>query len=103
MELTTQSKPLTMRWCIDCHRNPGPGLRPPGEIFSATLANTGSGITVVDDPAVQAQLRSSGPDAWAPTPDLSLIRVAVSGLTGRRVRVASGGVTVVHQGPLAED
>ena len=26
-----QAKPLTMEWCIDCHRNPTPYLRKPGE------------------------------------------------------------------------
>lgn len=32
MPLTRQDKPLTMRWCLDCHRNPGPRLREPGRI-----------------------------------------------------------------------
>jgi hypothetical protein len=36
MAITTQRKPLTMRWCLDCHRNPGPRLVPPSEIFAAT-------------------------------------------------------------------
>ena len=28
MEQVYQAKPLTMGWCIDCHRNPEPHLRP---------------------------------------------------------------------------
>jgi hypothetical protein len=28
MPLTRQAEPLTMSWCLDCHRNPGPRLRP---------------------------------------------------------------------------
>ena len=28
MPLTFQAKPLSMRWCLDCHNNPGPRLRP---------------------------------------------------------------------------
>ncbi len=36
MKLTAQSEPLTMRWCLDCHRNPGPRLRPSSEVFAAT-------------------------------------------------------------------
>ncbi len=27
-----QAEPLTMRWCLDCHRDPGPRLRPPSEV-----------------------------------------------------------------------
>lgn len=27
-----QASPLTMKWCLDCHRNPAPALRPRGEI-----------------------------------------------------------------------
>ena len=29
MPLMAQAKPFTMGWCLDCHRNPGPHLRPP--------------------------------------------------------------------------
>jgi hypothetical protein len=25
-----QVEPLSMSWCVDCHRNPGPAIRPPG-------------------------------------------------------------------------
>lgn len=28
MQSVTQATPLTMRWCLDCHRDPGPNLRP---------------------------------------------------------------------------
>jgi hypothetical protein len=28
MQMTRQDKPLTMQWCLDCHRDPGPRLRP---------------------------------------------------------------------------
>jgi hypothetical protein len=37
MALTAKAEPLTMRWCLDCHRDPGPRLRPPAELFSATM------------------------------------------------------------------
>jgi hypothetical protein len=33
MPLTRQVAPLTMRWCLDCHRDPGPHLSPPGKVF----------------------------------------------------------------------
>ena len=34
MPLTWQSAPLTMGWCLDCHRDPAKNLRPRDEIFS---------------------------------------------------------------------
>jgi hypothetical protein len=30
--VVTQSAPLSMSWCLDCHRNPAPNLRPPAEV-----------------------------------------------------------------------
>lgn len=38
MPLTWQEKPLTMGWCLDCHRDPVPRLRPRSEVFSMTWA-----------------------------------------------------------------
>jgi len=32
MEVVAQAEPLSMSWCLDCHRNPGPYLRPHDEI-----------------------------------------------------------------------
>lgn len=34
MPLTWQEKPLTMEWCLGCHRDPGPNLRPESAEFS---------------------------------------------------------------------
>lgn len=34
MPLMQQHAPLTMGWCLDCHRNPAPHLRPQADIFS---------------------------------------------------------------------
>src|SRR3954463_10052820 len=34
MPLMRQAAPLTMGWCLDCHANPAPHLRPEGEIFA---------------------------------------------------------------------
>jgi hypothetical protein len=34
MALTAKGDPLTMRWCLDCHKDPGPRLSPPDELFS---------------------------------------------------------------------
>jgi hypothetical protein len=32
MEVVWQAKPLSMGWCLDCHRNPAPHLRPVDEV-----------------------------------------------------------------------
>ncbi len=32
MEVVTQVEPLSMSWCLDCHRNPDPYLRPDTEV-----------------------------------------------------------------------
>jgi hypothetical protein len=32
MEVVTQKQPLSMTWCLDCHRNPAPHLRPQSEL-----------------------------------------------------------------------
>ncbi len=33
MQLMRQATPMTMGWCLDCHRNPGPHLRPREAIY----------------------------------------------------------------------
>ena len=33
MPLMRQAAPLTMGWCLDCHRNPAPKLRPASGVF----------------------------------------------------------------------
>ena len=32
MEIVSQAQPLSMGWCLDCHRNPDPHLRPREEL-----------------------------------------------------------------------
>jgi hypothetical protein len=34
MPMTSQGSKLTMEWCVSCHRNPGPYLREPADIFA---------------------------------------------------------------------
>ena len=36
MPLMWQEAPLTMSWCLDCHRNPQQYLRPREKIFDMT-------------------------------------------------------------------
>jgi len=34
MPLTWQYAPLTMQWCLDCHRNPERNVRPREQVFN---------------------------------------------------------------------
>ena len=40
MKLMRQHAPLTMGWCLDCHRAPGPNLSPRDALFSPIPAET---------------------------------------------------------------
>lgn len=41
VEVVYQVKPLSMSWCLECHRNPGPRLRPTAEITNMSWAESG--------------------------------------------------------------
>jgi hypothetical protein len=40
MPLTYKAKNLTMQFCLDCHRDPGPQLRPKAEIYNTEWLRT---------------------------------------------------------------
>lgn len=44
MPMTVQKAPLTMKWCLSCHRNPAPHLRPLDEITSMGYSPMSDGI-----------------------------------------------------------
>jgi hypothetical protein len=39
MARVSQVSPLTMAWCLSCHRDPAPNLRPRSEITTMGWAN----------------------------------------------------------------
>ena len=39
MEVVTQHAPLSMNWCLDCHRNPSPNLRPKSKVTEMDWAD----------------------------------------------------------------
>ena len=43
MALTAKGEPLTMRWCLDCHKNPSPQLQPGEEVFVSRRASLATG------------------------------------------------------------
>lgn len=48
MEVVTQMEPLSMKWCLDCHRNPTPHIRDPELVTKLDL--------VIDDPESYHQM-----------------------------------------------
>ena len=40
MPLSYKAKSLTMGFCLDCHRNPGPNLRPKDQIYNTEWRRT---------------------------------------------------------------
>lgn len=50
MDVVAQDQPLSMGWCLDCHRNPEPNLRPPELITKMDY--------VQESPEVGVQLRA---------------------------------------------
>lgn len=51
MPLAWKAEPMTMEWCLDCHRYPEKHLRPRDEIFNMAW-------TFEDDPEMSSQFRS---------------------------------------------
>jgi len=42
MPLTWQAEPLTMEWCLDCHRHPEQHVRPRSEVFDMSYIAPGT-------------------------------------------------------------
>ena len=45
-----QEKPLSMSWCLDCHRDPTPNLRPRAEVTNMTWNAGPAGYDAATDP-----------------------------------------------------
>jgi len=54
MPLSYKAASLTMQFCLDCHRNPGPNLRPESAIYNSEWTRT------ADTPSPQALLAHYG-------------------------------------------
>ena len=61
MEVVTQMQPLSMGWCLDCHRNPAPFRRPVSEVTNMKWTPP------KDAAALQAKLASERPVSPPPT------------------------------------
>jgi len=49
MEVVQVDQPLSMGWCLDCHRDPEPGLRPRNEITNMDWAPDENWVAHVDE------------------------------------------------------
>jgi hypothetical protein len=61
MERVRQVQPLSMSWCLDCHRNAAPNIRKPDEI---TLMTWKPDQSKDGQPAVAANGRELHPPTW---------------------------------------
>jgi hypothetical protein len=59
MEVVYQAKQLSMAWCVDCHRNPDPHIRPTGQVTN--LAWNPDDITEEEALEVEAIKNSINP------------------------------------------
>jgi hypothetical protein len=57
MEVVRQEKPLSMSWCLDCHRNPTPNLRPRSEVTNMAWDAKAAGYDPAKDPARTRQVK----------------------------------------------
>lgn len=51
MARVTQEQPLSMSWCLDCHRNPSPAIRPPDKLTAMDWDPIEAGYDPSKDPA----------------------------------------------------
>ena len=51
MKVVHQSKPLSMGWCLDCHKNPTPHLRPVNQVTNLAWDPVEAGYDIHYDPA----------------------------------------------------
>jgi hypothetical protein len=49
MPAVEQVQPLTMGWCLDCHRNPKPRLRPRSEITNMAWQPPADGAALAEE------------------------------------------------------
>lgn len=50
MPIVRQAEPLSMSWCLDCHRNPEPNLRPRDEVTNMAWSSAEAGYDPHTDP-----------------------------------------------------
>lgn len=49
MEVVRVDQPIAMQWCLECHRNPGPNLRPPSEVTNMEWEPDAEWLAAMDE------------------------------------------------------
>jgi formate-dependent nitrite reductase cytochrome c552 subunit len=57
MEETRHAHPLSMLFCLNCHRNPGPYLQPPAKVYQMDWQPPPSGPPATAGPRLQTEWR----------------------------------------------
>ena len=57
MKVVTQNQPLSMGWCLDCHRNPKPNLRPVSEVTNMSWSAEATNYDPDADPGRTRQVQ----------------------------------------------
>lgn len=60
MEVVRQDQPLNMGWCLECHRNPGPNLRPKDQITNMTWTPSDAEATELAEATLRGPQHCSG-------------------------------------------
>ena len=60
MEVVRQQEPLNMAWCLDCHRDPGPKLRPKDQITNMTWTPSEAEATQFAEATLRGPQHCSG-------------------------------------------
>ena len=60
MALTWQAAPLTMEWCLSCHRDVAAHIRPRDQVFSMTYTQPGNQAQLGEQLVKEYHVRSSG-------------------------------------------
>lgn len=58
MPVVFQSQPLSMGWCLDCHRNPGPSLVPPDKVTQLQWVQDHLAARAADPQKSSAEVKS---------------------------------------------
>ena len=81
MEVVQQTKPLSMSWCLDCHNNPAPELRPIDQITNMTWTADAQWAQQAMD--IAKRLNPPGnKNAVTTLPDGQVVVRATAGCTG---------------------
>jgi hypothetical protein len=91
MDIVSQVEPLSMSWCLDCHRAPNSHLRPPQEVTNMTWIGSAEQREYLN--TITLCLRDL---ATCPSPELKRFMQRRKDIQRQREDIAFGRTTVRH-------